>query len=370
MYYTKLFDKTTKKRQRVLESYLDVFFPNTIANLISNYDCYLDGKAYTFDCFPNPPLRTFDDDDGYYRTIWCMTTLHDGRIAIGGNSVCKIINPQTNSSNTSCNCDNIFTDLNGSVSRIAELHDKRIVIGSSILTTYLQIWNPRTGKCDMILQNNDTYIKNITVLSDGRVMGSCLDINNKKLMFKIWNITTGCVDAIFSNRMSKCCTANSCIKLFPTGQMIVVTNHHTLALWNPFGSAEQPTGPLPPQRMLVSPSRPQTKDIHMISKDYHDMHIPKAILLTNGQIIVSQDKKVKIYTNTLYKKQKKINYKVIDNDNAYCIVELPDERIAYSTYEGRLKIVDMKNNKCDMVLQSEHNVTYGMTYQCAYFNKN
>ncbi len=332
MYYTKLFDNNLNKRRQNFENYLDVLFPNTISNLICNYDCYLEGKSFTVDCFPDEPQRTFDNIRN--RTIRCMFTLHDGRIVIGGDSICKIINQNGS-------CEAIFSDFSGSVSCITELYDGRIVIASGIYITNLQIWNPLTGKCDMRLQNYDAYITKIIVLFDGRIMGYCACQNDKwKIVFKIWNPLNGCVDSIFSDRMSKCYTVDSCINLFPNGQILVVTNHHTLALWNP-----------------------QTKNIHIISKDEYN-HMTNAILLTDGRIIVSQTNKITIYTNTKQKLHKKVECTVIDNgnDTAYHLVELPDERFACLNYGSQLKIYHLNNNKCEMVLQtSEKHFITGMT---------
>ncbi len=183
----------------------------------------------------------------------------------------------------------------------------------------------------MILQNNDAYIMEIIVLLDGRVIGSCTcQKDNWKIVFKIWNPINGCVDTIFSDRMSKCYNVDSCINLFPNGLIIVVTNHHTLALWNP-----------------------QTKNIHIISKDEFN-HMTNAILLTDGRLIVSQKNKIIIYAKTKHKLNKKENYKVIDNanDTAYHIVELPDERFACLNYGCELKVFDLKNNNCEMILQT------------------
>ncbi len=80
MYYTKLFDNNLNKRRHNLENYLDVHFPNIISYLICNYDGYIEGKSFTFYCFPEEPQRTFDNKCN--RTIRCISTLHDGRIVI------------------------------------------------------------------------------------------------------------------------------------------------------------------------------------------------------------------------------------------------------------------------------------------------
>jgi len=335
---TKLFDEITLKRRQILENHLDAIFPNVMARLICTYDCYLEGKSFRFDCFPDRLPSTFDNPGDY--TIHCICALRDGRIVVGGNNVWKILNPLTGS------CCATYTHSLGSAICVAELHDGRIVIGLGASTTQLQIWNLQTEKCDMILQN-DEYIGKIVVLLDGRIMGSCFDMKSrhKGIVIKIWDLknsspggsAAAAVDAVFSNHMSKCYTVDTCINMFPNGQIIVVTNHHSLARWNP-----------------------QTKDIHIISKNKY-IHFMEALILSNGQIIISDHYKLKICTTTCYKKHKNENFRIIVDNSAfiYRIVELPDERIAYLN-NSKLEIFDLKNNKCDMVLTDNFDFITGI----------
>ncbi len=300
-------EKFAIRRRYTIEIYLYVYFPTIIANLISNYDCNLDGKLYKFDC-TSRQQETFDDMN-IHCVIHCLLTLHDGRIAIGGNSICKIMNPQTEL------CENIFNDFSGSVSCMTELDNNNIVVCSGLIITKLQIFNPQTGSCDMILTNDaNSYISRIITLSDQQLMGLCFT-RECGSFFTIWNIVDGSIK-VFSNYISKCHTMSQCVDLFPNGQTLVITNHQTLVMWNP-----------------------QTKALQTLSKANN------ALLLSNGQILQSFNGKFQI--RNFSGKLKNLD---IENGCIFFICELPDERIVYLNSEYKLKVFDLRTNQYDIIM--------------------
>jgi hypothetical protein len=324
---TNICDEITLKRRQIIEDHLDEVFPNVIGKIICTYDCYLSGSMTSFDCY----LKRSND----YRPrsiVCCIYALRDGRIVVGGDNIWKIFDSLTG------RCDCTYTNQSGIAGSIAELPDGRIVIRfGGLQNDQLQIWNLKTKKCDDDLAHEYSSICEIVVLLDGRIMGYGYDYSNgnRKLIINIWKLDNSLterlvIDASFSNYMSKCYTADTSLKMFPNGQIMVITNHHTLALWNP-----------------------QTKDIQIISKNIYS-NVDNILMLSNGQIIIMNHNSLKICVNVHHKNNnnKKENFRIFEIENKYVFntIELPDERIAYLCYNGDLKIYDLRNNICDMVL--------------------
>jgi WD40 repeat protein len=321
-----LYDNCKFKRHQIIENHLDEFFPDVIAKLICTYDRYLDGTMTSFECYPER-LSTIDGDLIY--NMHCMCVLRDGRIVVGCDNIWKIFDPLTG------RCDATRTTQRGSIIQILELQDGRIVICYwRINKTRMQIWNLQTKKCDVNLYQDHCTMQ-IVELSDGRIMGhGCRDDirKKKKIIVTIWKLDTSSLFEklviSFENYVSNSYTINKCLKMFPNGQIIVLTNHHTLAQWNP-----------------------QTKDIHIISKNNHK-DVDNILMLSNGQIITINVHEIKISTHSYHKKNhKKEDFKIIAHE-VNCIldcIEIPDDQIAYLCGDGNLKIYDLKTNICAMM---------------------
>ncbi len=294
-------------RREAIKTYLVPFFPFEIATLISNYDSHLKGILSFF--VYHEPL------DYYYSPMHCLKGLHDGRIAIGANNLCQIINPITE------NCENSFTNCPGSVTSILELDDNRIVVVSGCFISKLQIWNLTTNKCNMTLENDDMYVTNMIVLWDGRIMISgSIDC---KCLFRIWNISCNSVES-FTNFISKSITVSSCIDLHKTGSCLIITNHHAIAMWNP-----------------------KTKYFKNVTTKKSNGFNQFSVFLKNEQVITCQPNLLTLWTIN----KKRVNskeYSNMTNSENYCMIELEDERLAFLNFENQLRIFDMKTNQYDL----------------------
>jgi WD40 repeat protein len=324
-------------RREAIKTCLTIFFPTTIATIISNYDSHFTGNVCSFDVM----LKDEEQEPGFetYNPIHSMITLHDGRIAIGRNGICEIFNPSTSLCEiTRCELagftyanplsEIVFTDFEGSATCLAELNDGRIVVCSGNWVCKLQIWNVKTGKCDVILDNNNMFVSKIVVLHDQRIMAFGSDITNRSsILFKIWNLNDIHKPEIVTNIITKQLSVYSCIYLDKNGQSLIVTNHHTLALWNPV-----------------------TKYFNMISKKKSDYLFFHAIILSNGNIVSLRLDKLILSTII---NQKKINNKEYLNKNDiafHLMIELADERLALLNCKNQLKIFDMKTNQFDLII--------------------
>jgi hypothetical protein len=236
----------------------------------------------------------------------------------------KIFDPLTG------RCDDTYTNRNSMVNHVIELCDGRIVICFwEYDSTLMQIWNLQTKKCDVNLYLNHHTIQ-IIELSDGRIMshGYRTDIwNHRTIIVNIWkldNSTKGLVvDGSFLLHKS-----DKCFNMFPDGQIIMRTNRHMLARWDP-----------------------QTKDIRIVSKNDY-ANINDILMLSNGQIIINNSRELKISTNIHHaKKSSKTQFRIIVRES-YILncIECFDDQIAYLCRDGNLKIFDLKNNICDQVI--------------------
>jgi WD40 repeat protein len=306
-------------RREAIKTCLITFFPTTIATLISNYDSHFTGKVCSFDL----TLKNAEQEPGFetYNPIHSMITLHNGRIAIGRNGICEIFNPLTTLSET------VFTDFEGSATCLAELKDGRIVVYSGNWVCKLQIWNVKNGKCDVTLDNNNMFVAKIVVLHDQRIMAFGSDITNRSRMFKIWNLNNLHEPEIVTNVITKQLSVDSCIYLDNNGQSLIVTNHHTLLLWNPV-----------------------TKYFHTISKEKSDCLFFHAIILSNGNILSLRQDKLILSTITNKKKIHEKQYSTITDIAIRLMLELPDERLALLNEKNQLKIFDMKTNQYDLII--------------------
>lgn len=290
------------RRDRI-ENNIYEFFPKTIANLISNYDCDLTGQYHI---------------DYFGCTIKMILPLSNGYIVIACVDICKIFDPKTKS------CINNLKEFYGSPVCLAQLDEDRIVVGCAIkiiLITKLQIWNTKLGICENILQNDEINVTKITILSNREIMVVGYNLSRRSMMFRIWTINDGLITTEnFSGNITESQTITSCISLHTNGDALVIINHCILAVWNP-----------------------QLHHLRIITSG-KDLFNPCAVLLSNGKVLTFHNREMIIWDN---------NEHIIltQEDDSHYIVELPDERLACSNDEisCELKIYDMRTKKFDLV---------------------
>jgi WD40 repeat protein len=319
---------------------LITFFPNVIANLISTYDYYFEGKLCE-NCFLRHSITVHDkilladgrliintfngefvlidvkesiehniifkgSPSGHSRKIYCAALLSDGqhemsgrtgRIITGsGDKTLKIWNLQTQT------CDTTFTGHSDVITCVAELHDgpsgcfdQRIISGSKDNT--LKIWNRQTGNCVISLVGHSREITCFAELSSNRIISGSYDG-----MVKIWNIPA-------ENLLSK----------------------ETLQL------ACDITCPL------------------AIFESIRELHDGRIIGLTHSSNLVIFNSEFKYLLWNSYEKIHNINDYTCKNCHIVtCFTLLPDGRIVFGLQNGLLKIWNPLIEECDISFKSDN----------------
>jgi WD40 repeat protein len=218
------FDNLIIKRRKNISNTLTRYFPKELAELISNYDYYFEGKSYSLKipskCQGHSSIRSiivlpggrianesFDNKiniwnslngihestfSGDFCTRYCNSVLPDGRM-VGysiDNMTLKIWNPFTG------NIDNTFSGHKNMIYCCVVLPDfpNRIVTGSWDHT--LKVWNSITGRCDISFEEHSNVITCIAIIlfkdEDYRIVsGSCDGL------IKMWNPQNGKCDMTF-----------------------------------------------------------------------------------------------------------------------------------------------------------------------------
>jgi WD40 repeat protein len=296
-----------QKNRRLTNIYEQlIIIPKDVIGIICEYDYYIEGtltsievnKIYSInhlcilsdkEIFILTGSKNYiwklysgkiDIYDAFNLGVYCVTSFSDGKIVVGtyDNYVC-IWNLKTKI------CETVFNSTdNKLILCVATLPDKRIVSGHS--NRLLKIWNPNSGNCDMTFKGHLDWIQCVTILLDGRIASGSFDY-----MIKIWDVKTGqrsnpegkcdvtleghtgivfCISAFLMNgqqhlvsgsadktlriwnvETSKCISVLRdhvvpvrCVAILPDGRIVSGCDDGTIKIWNPFGSAEQPVGPL------------------------------------------------------------------------------------------------------------------------------
>jgi WD40 repeat protein len=265
-------DNPIIKRQHDIQNLLYDFFPKDICRLISKYDYYLKGKSYT--------LRTHDI------SVARVAVLPDEKIVIGFDFNCadctlKVWNSKMDKG------DIILTGHRKWINCIIILPypDGRICTGSNDGT--IRIWNDKTGKCEIVLNEHDNGYDNTYDHDSVYMIGSLANDNShpdRRIvsmirdswdfdMYKIWNLQTKKCDAVFKPGIE----VEKWLTLLPDGKVIGTTKDRRLVVWNPFGS-------------LASPRQPQKYEFNMYANNfYHFGSITCAIRLRDGRIVTGTD---------------------------------------------------------------------------------
>ncbi|HLX53231.1 MAG TPA: WD40 repeat domain-containing protein, partial [Aquella sp.] len=209
-----------QQRMRNIETYLNIFLPKDVIEIICGYDYYLEGTSYTF-----------KDYIKYLRRIISISVLSDGRIMGASSSgQHKILNPQTGK------CDLNFNGTDNFIQYSLVLSDGRLV---SAVYNKIKIWNPQTKICDVICNGHtdgvvclallsDRHIKKSSLLNDEKDVDEHLVSGSHDTTIKIWNIRTGKCDITLEGHTRWIW----CIKILSDGRIASGSADRTIKIWN------------------------------------------------------------------------------------------------------------------------------------------
>jgi WD40 repeat protein len=355
MYDLKSCENLINKRRKNIVNYLDDFLLKDVSKIISEYDYYIEGKAYTF--------------VGHTASIYCMTLLPDFRIVTGSrDSTLRIWNP------FSGNCDIICTGHSDKVLCSTLLPDspscccfaaERIASGSSDGT--IKIWNTQNGNCDITYTEDLTWVTSICSLSDGRIVSGSIDIHR---CMKIWNPITGKGDTSFGELDQKFNENDdynnyvNCIIPLSSGKIIIGSADSRIIIWDPqTGKCDAEfIGINDPLRIaILSNERIVTATYDNTLKIWdlktgecemtfigHTYPITCVKILSDQRIISSSsDHTCKIWN------QKTGNCDLTfsgHSQGVHHVSALPDRRIVSASSDKTLKIWNAQTGKCDVTL--------------------
>jgi len=165
---------------------------------------------------------------GHEDEITCCARISNERFVSGSmDGTLKIWNTQIYEFNKKeLKCELIFGgnfDRNFQVTCCAIINDNQIISGS--MDGNLQIWNIKTGECELILKDDIYMIDCCSVFAnyynDRVVSGSGNTL-------KIWNIKTGECELTLKGHTNKV----TCFSFLPNGQIISGSKDDTLKIWN------------------------------------------------------------------------------------------------------------------------------------------
>jgi WD40 repeat protein len=306
------------KRRISIEKHLTNFFPNVVSKLISDYDYYLEGKAYNF--------------KGHTSLIMCLAILPDERIVSGSfDNTIKVWNTNTGL------CDITLTGHSQCVKCIAVVFLKqksennypdgqnnfRLVSGS--LDKTLKVWNVQSGLCERTFKTHPHNISHIDTLSDGRIL-----TRMGYGILKIWNIVK-----YYDNNITQ---TEKYERELPILSYIGV---HTV---------------LSDGRLIIG-SIDGNFSIYNIQTEKEDTKIEYGNMISNvcnyidGRIICEGIKHDKIEISLWNQQTGKCDNKFFTKSDG-CIGVLPDGRIVIEAKNNILKICNLQTGKCDIILMN------------------
>jgi WD40 repeat protein len=348
------------KRQIDIINLLKYFIPNDVAKLISCYDYYLEGIAYTF----------AKDSSRFL----CVDILPDGRIVSGS------LNGNVNIWNLmNGNKDITFIDNKKYTCCVATLPDGRIISGSD--SGELRIYNLKTGKCDITFSEHYNATCCVAFFSNTSMIPSYhLNVSDMEYRIvtngsvsgtmKIWDPITGKCDMTLGNNVDSVCHSQlvRCVGILPNGKIISGSYDTTLKLWDPCtGKCEftfygHQNGVLclrvlPGGHYFISGSMDKTLKLWNVKTGEcevtfvgHSDFVSCVALLPDGRIVSgSFDKTLKIWDiscavingkyDVTHMKSWYSHITLMGHSNAVCCVSvLADGRILSGSDDGTLKI--------------------------------
>jgi len=323
-----MFNNSIITRRTKIKYHLNNFFPNVIANLISEYDYQLEGNSITIrekgyvctDCISISVLS----DDGKNARI----------VNIFGDTI-QLQNLQTGDS------DDIFIGPNKPVCSIDVLYDDetnfKIVCGMTCWnngSNIVEIWNAQTKKLLHTFLAHDGRINCIAVLPNKKCLSQ--DVQEKLIVtgstdttLKIWNIMntadinkpdTNCV-LTFTEHTAQV----TCVAVLPDNRIVSGSYDSILKIWNPLTGRCDCT------------FKGNTANISCV-----------AVLPDNETKfkIVSGDYNGILHIWNPEPKQSKLILKG-HNSPISCVAILPDNRIISGSHDKTFKIWNPQTGNCD-----------------------
>jgi len=297
-------------RRKNISTHLHSFVPKDIADLIAEYDYYIEGVSHNF-----------------RRNMTCEAILSDGRVIGKSLGVLKILNIKTGKIDTTFRCHT------GEIKSIAMHPDGRIV-SCAVNDTMIKIWNPLTKKCEVEL-NNHNNPSCVAVLPNGNVVcGSYKTLT-------IWNQETE-KNYVIHHRSPQLLTPHddwiSCITTLSNRRFASGSYDSTITVWN-FDNND----------MIAC--------LHLRG---HTAGVICLATLPDGRIVSgSTDFTLKIWNTLTGTNDITL---VGHTDIVSCVTVLPDGRIASGSMDRTIKIWNPKTGKCHVTFYNNDKVYNIMTY--------
>jgi WD40 repeat protein len=187
------------------------YFPKVIATLISQYDYYLEGRLYKSIKY-------------YGGTIVYIYVLPDGRIiSRSDNEELNIWNPKTGKCDLTLYKCPVYAVILPKEHFTNTLSDVKLV---NVFGKTIKILNLRTGIYDLILDGHTSDVSCVTILSNNS--GPRLVSGSYDNTIKIWNLQTGKCDITLEGHSGYIDT----IAILPDGRICSGSTDSTLKIWN------------------------------------------------------------------------------------------------------------------------------------------
>jgi len=318
------------ERRIKINGHLNNFFPTVIANLICNYDYYLQGESDIIFAETN--------------AVYCVSVLPNSysyKIVVGlSDYLIKILDPLTKQivdlygHHSRINCISVLSDLcqiasgsDGSFIRIWNLQTKQCVhvydlcgLGISCMTI------PKSNNIFVGL-NHDDQITKIDV-ETGKIIklyGHCGQINCLQCLYTKIDVETGKLIKLYEH-----CGQINCLDTFPDRCRIVSGSADcTLKIWN------SETG------------------FYILTLIGHHASVSCVATLSNERLVSgSLDNTLKIWKLTADQSEAKCELTLTGHlDYVLCVTNLPDGRIISGSADKTIKIWDTTTGHCDFTLE-------------------
>jgi WD40 repeat protein len=318
----KPFDNLISKQRTNIAIFLNNFLPNDISKLISNYDYFLEGNAYTLE-------ERVDN-------IKCLAQLPDGRlVSVSNENVIKIWDLNTGT------CDITHKEQGNQIKYINVLPNGPSDQGQRIFIAFyngtFKIWNPLLQDKIITFKDNYDVLDCIGVLLDDSSNILCPSYHiiiatytDDVISFKICNTRTEKCDLILERKRCGICCA-----IFPNEQIIIEYRDNELEVLDI-----------------------RTKKSQIIYRKFYEK-ITCACVLHNRRIVIGDEaghleildpkNEVRPDRDEVTLEQNNTVFEYHEN-KVNCVSVLPDGRII-SCCDNELKIGNPITAKCDKTLK-------------------